>query len=111
MHNEDTDGEPDYYNLDADDIDELFRNRWRCLLSVDDAVAAYVSLLDELKLTNSTYMIITSDHGNMPSLSSIPSSVHLMYAILRSSQGYNLGQHRLPSCKLNVYDHGQCVRE
>jgi len=62
-------------------IDDLFRNRWRTLLSVDDAVHAYVNLLDELKLTDSTYMFITSDHG------------------------YNLGQHRLPSCKLNVYDH------
>ena len=51
---------------DADDIDELFRNRWRCLLSVDDAVAAYVSVLDELKLTNSTYLFITSDHGIFP---------------------------------------------
>mmetsp|Transcript_75456 Transcript_75456/g.233423 ORF Transcript_75456/g.233423 Transcript_75456/m.233423 type:complete len:560 (-) Transcript_75456:202-1881(-) len=63
------------------EIDELFRNRWRTLLSVDDAIAGMVEVLDELGIANSTYVLITSDHG------------------------FNLGQHRLPSCKLNVYDH------
>lgn len=62
-------------------IDELFRNRWRCLLSVDDAVAGMIATLEELDVMNNTYIFITSDHG------------------------FNLGQHRLPSCKLNVYDH------
>mmetsp|Transcript_38935 Transcript_38935/g.121222 ORF Transcript_38935/g.121222 Transcript_38935/m.121222 type:complete len:554 (-) Transcript_38935:109-1770(-) len=62
-------------------VDELFRNRWRTLLSVDDAVAAMVEVLDELGIADSTYLLISSDHG------------------------FNLGQHRLPSCKLNVYDH------
>lgn len=54
------------------EIDELFRDRWRTLVSVDDAIA-------DLWREN-TYMIITSDHG------------------------YQLGQRRLPSAKLNVYD-------
>lgn len=62
-------------------IDELFRNRWRTLLSIDDAIAGVVHALEELQVLDSTYIFITSDHG------------------------YNLGQHRLPSCKLNVYDH------
>jgi N-acetylglucosamine-6-sulfatase len=62
-------------------IDELFRDRWRTLLSVDDAIASMVAALTELGVLESTYIIITSDHG------------------------YNLGQHRLPSCKLQVYDH------
>ena len=62
-------------------IDELFRDRWRTLLSVDDAVAGVVGALDELGALDDTYIILTSDHG------------------------YNLGNHRLPSCKLNVYDH------
>eukprot|EP00947_MAST-08B_sp_MAST-8B-sp1_P002915 g2915.t1 len=62
-------------------IDELFRNRWRTLLSIDDAIEGVVNTIDELGLTDSTYFFVTSDHG------------------------YNLGQHRLPSCKLNVYDH------
>jgi len=63
------------------EIDELFRNRWRTLLSIDDAIAGMVDALDEIGALDSTYIFITSDHG------------------------YNLGQHRLPSCKLNVYDH------
>ncbi|KAJ8603911.1 hypothetical protein CTAYLR_009712 [Chrysophaeum taylorii] len=60
----------------ADTIDDLFRNRWKTLLSVDDGI-------DELwrHLDDNTYLFITSDNG------------------------YNLGQHRLPSCKMNVYDH------
>lgn len=62
-------------------IDELFRDRWRTLLSVDDAVAGVVSAVRSLGAFDSTYFLVTSDHG------------------------YNLGQHRLPSCKLNVYDH------
>jgi len=65
----------------ADQIDENFRNRWRALLSVDDAIAAMVDTIDELGLWNRTYMFMTSDHG------------------------YNLGQHRLPFGKHNVYDH------
>lgn len=40
-----------------------------------------VSTIEELGVLNNTYFLVTSDHG------------------------YNLGQHRLPSCKLNVYDH------
>ena len=48
---------------------------------MDDAIGAIASTLDELALWNSTYAFVTSDHG------------------------YNLGQHNLPSCKLNVYDH------
>merc|ERR1719253_324317 len=40
-----------------------------------------MSALKDLDVLDSTYIFVTSDHG------------------------YNLGQHRLPSCKLNVYDH------
>ena len=65
----------------GNEIDELFRNRWRTLLSVDDLVTELYETIRTMNLLNSTYWIVTSDHG------------------------YNLGQHRLPSCKLNVYDH------
>ena len=61
--------------------DAVFRNRWRALMSVDDGVAGIVAALDELSLAETTYIIITSDHG------------------------WNLGQHRLPGGKHNVYDH------
>jgi len=62
-------------------IDELFRNRWRTLLSIDDAIVGVHKTIEDLGLIDNTYFFVTSDHG------------------------YNLGQHRLPSCKLNVYDH------
>jgi len=65
----------------ANETDFFFRNRWRALMSVDDGVAGIVAVLDELNLTQTTYIIITSDHG------------------------FNLGQHRLPNGKHNVYDH------
>ena len=62
-------------------IDRLFRKRWKSLLSVDDAVVALAGALDRHALWDSTYVFVTSDHG------------------------YNLGQHNLPSCKYQVYDH------
>jgi hypothetical protein len=43
-------------------IDRDFKNRWRTLLSVDDLIAATVSLVDdELGLANSTYYLYSSD--------------------------------------------------
>jgi len=63
------------------EIDNIFRDRWRSLLSVDDAVVGVINALTEEGVLDNTFMFFTSDHG------------------------YNLGQHRLPSCKLNVYDH------
>lgn len=62
-------------------IDELMRNRWRTLLSVDDMISAVVGALEETGVLNNTWVLFTSDHGQ------------------------NLGHYRLPSCKLNVYEH------
>ena len=73
--------QPPITTSQAVEIDDLFRNRWRALLSVDDAIAAVHATLVELDILKNTYWFTTSDHG------------------------YQLGQHRLPSCKLNVYDH------
>ncbi|XP_065829201.1 N-acetylglucosamine-6-sulfatase-like [Oscarella lobularis] len=63
------------------EIDELFRNRWRTLLSVDDLIVAVVNLLKSKGELDNTYIMLTSDHG------------------------YQLGQFRLPMCKLQVYEH------
>jgi N-acetylglucosamine-6-sulfatase len=62
-------------------IDDLARRRCQCLLSVDDAHAALVSTVQDLGRWETTYWIITSDHG------------------------YNLGHHRIPSNKFLLYDH------
>ena len=61
--------------------DELFRNRWRSLLSVDDLIQEVVRVLMELNELDNTYFLWTSDHG------------------------YQLGQFNLPSCKLQPYEH------
>ena len=65
----------------AVDIDKLFSDRWRSLLSVDDITRAVVDTLVKHDALDNTYIITTSDHG------------------------FNLGQLRLPSCKLQPYDH------
>lgn len=64
----------------ANDTDALFRDRWRTLLSVDDITKAVVDTLKKHNAMDNTYIIATSDHG------------------------FNLGQFRLPSCKLQPYD-------
>ena len=61
--------------------DSLFENRWRSLLSVDDIMKDLVELLTKNNALDNTYFVLTSDHG------------------------YNLGQLRLPSCKLQPYEH------
>ena len=58
-------------------IDALFSARWEALLSVDDLVEGIVAAVEEAGQSDRTYLIYTSDHG------------------------YQLGELRLPSCKLN----------
>ncbi|GAB1608379.1 N-acetylglucosamine-6-sulfatase-like [Argonauta hians] len=61
-------------------IDNIFRNRWRTLQSVDDLVEKIVKLLTTTKLINNTYIFFTSDNG------------------------YHLGQFSLPYDKRQLYD-------
>ena len=84
-------------------VDFQFRKRWKALLSVDDAIAGVANTLEELKLWDSTYFFITSDHG----CTDAPSPVLPLLSLLTPWMicADNLGQHNLPSCKLNVYDH------
>ena len=65
----------------APQVDELFRNRWRSLLSVDDLMMDVVDKLTEYGQLDNTYFLFTSDHG------------------------FQLGQFNLPSCKLQPYEH------
>lgn len=44
-------------------VDEVFRNRWRTLLSVDDMVAKVHKALSGYGMLENTYFLITSDHG------------------------------------------------
>ncbi|XP_065829466.1 N-acetylglucosamine-6-sulfatase-like [Oscarella lobularis] len=68
-------------NTEEEEIDEMFRNRWRALLSVDDLIFAVVQFLKSKGVLDNTYIMMTSDHG------------------------YQLGQFRLPMCKMHVYEH------
>lgn len=50
---------------EANDTDNVFRNRWRALMSVDDGIAGVVSTVEELGLMESTYFFVTSGEYNI----------------------------------------------
>ncbi|XP_037074816.1 N-acetylglucosamine-6-sulfatase-like [Pollicipes pollicipes] len=45
------------------ELDDVFRNRWRTLVSVDEMVSALVQELRRLRLLDNTHLLFTSDHG------------------------------------------------
>lgn len=61
-------------------VDNVFRNRWRTLLTVDDMVEEIVNVLDKKNILNDTYIFFSSDHG------------------------YHLGQFSLPLDKRQMYE-------
>ena len=61
-------------------VDEVFRDRWRTLVSVDVMVEKLVHALEQYKMLDNTYIILTSDHG------------------------YHLGQFAMPLDKRLPYD-------
>ena len=73
--------QPPITTKEGQEVDELFQNRWRTLLSVDDITKSLVDLLQKYNQLENTYFVWTSDHG------------------------FQLGQLRLPSCKLQPYEH------
>lgn len=44
-------------------LDEVYRRRWQTLLAVDEMIEEVIESLDEAKLLNNTYIIVTSDNG------------------------------------------------
>nr|CAD7394814.1 unnamed protein product [Timema cristinae] len=44
-------------------LDDVYRNRWKTLLTVDDMVETVISELNNLGILNDTYIVFTSDHG------------------------------------------------
>jgi N-acetylglucosamine-6-sulfatase len=46
-----------------DQVDEVFRNRWRTLLSVDEMIDNVMTKLNTSGLLDNTVAIFTSDHG------------------------------------------------
>ena len=50
-------------NKTVNKVDEVFRNRWRTLMSVDVMVEKVVHALEQYKMLDNTYIMLTSDHG------------------------------------------------
>ena len=61
-------------------IDQLWRDRLKTLLSVDDIIGELYTFLEENKLLNNTYLYFSSDHG------------------------YHLGEFRVPCFKAQPYE-------
>lgn len=61
-------------------IDNVYKNRWRTLMSVDDVIQAVIDVTDELGVLHNTYFFYSSDHG------------------------FQLGELNLPFDKRNVYE-------
>ena len=63
-----------------DRIDEMYRDRLRTMLSVDDAIDQIMSHLEARNMLDDTFVIFTSDHG------------------------YHFAEHGLPEAKLQLYE-------
>jgi len=61
-------------------IDQVFMDRWRCLMSVDDLIEEVFKAVEEAGVMDSTYFFYSSDHG------------------------FQLGELNLPFDKRNVYE-------
>ena len=60
-------------------IDDVYRNRWRTLLSVDDLVEQILKLLDKMMQLDNTYVIFSSDNGYHLGQLSLPYDKRQMY--------------------------------
>ena len=61
-------------------VDQLYKDRLRSLLSIDDIIYELIQYLSKYNLLNNTYILYTSDHG------------------------YHLGQWRVPCGKFQMYE-------
>jgi N-acetylglucosamine-6-sulfatase len=44
-------------------ISDIFKNRWRTLMSVDDVIAGVIGACEDLGVADNTYFFYSSDHG------------------------------------------------
>ena len=47
----------------AASITDIYKNRWRTLMSVDDVIGDVVEACNDLGVGNNTYFLYSSDHG------------------------------------------------
>jgi arylsulfatase A-like enzyme len=96
-------------------ITDVFKNRWRTLMSVDDVVAAVIAEVEALGLSDSTYFFYSSGPAAsaplpvLPLLACICCGTALVLLILRrltrwrvADHGFQLGQFNIPMDKRQV---------
>ena len=44
-------------------VTDVFKNRWRTLMSVDDVISAVIGTCETLGVGTNTYFFYSSDHG------------------------------------------------
>ena len=77
------------------EVDAVFRDRWRTLLSVDDLVAGLVARLEQEQLLDTTYILYTRCH---------PAPGYLITTYTSSDHGYHLGEFSMPIDKRQPYE-------
>ncbi|XP_034977101.1 N-acetylglucosamine-6-sulfatase isoform X1 [Zootoca vivipara] len=66
-------------NTSIEFLDNVYRERWQTLLSVDDMVEKVLDKLKSLRLLDSTYVFYTSDHGYHTGQFSLPIDKRQLY--------------------------------
>ena len=77
------------------EVDAVFRDRWRTLLSVDDLVAGLVARLEQEQLLDTTYILYTRCHT---------APGYLTTTCTSSDHGYHLGEFSMPIDKRQPYE-------
>eukprot|EP01126_Amoeba_proteus_P066396 TRINITY_DN95_c0_g1_i1.p1 TRINITY_DN95_c0_g1~~TRINITY_DN95_c0_g1_i1.p1 ORF type:complete len:527 (-),score=59.63 TRINITY_DN95_c0_g1_i1:359-1762(-) len=70
---------PEFDNFTLEGIDQLYRDRLRTLMSVDDIVEEIFQILEDTSTLQNTYVFFTSDHGYHLGNFGIPFEKSLMY--------------------------------
>ena len=99
-------GQPILNEEDAASIDAEYADRMRSLLSVDDMVRELHAVLEAAGEWDNTFVIFSSAH--LPRLvllpATAPSTTALTGPLLPGDHGYSLGEYRLPTHKMQVYE-------
>jgi len=83
-------------------IDDCFKNRWRTLMSVDDAIKDTIEAVDQLGQSNNTYFLYSSEPPDSETL--CKSQTEKPCCGCAGDHGFQLGELNLPQDKRNVYD-------
>ena len=90
-----------------DEVDDVFRNRWRTLLSVDDMVDKVMTKIEAMGELDNTYFLLTSDHGYHLGTFGLMWDKRMMY-----DTGTTIFQFffEVENCLLNIRNQSKIVR-